>query len=83
MTTDERALNLLDELREGRGRQKQINIELYRRVEAGEEDRGIIKKAVAAVNEKANAIANTVVARVSAILGVAIVTITLIQIFVK
>lgn len=36
MTMDDRAQDLLDQLREGRGQQKQINSELYRRMDNAE-----------------------------------------------
>lgn len=83
MAPDERAQDLLDELREGRGKQSQINNELYRRVSEGEVECKTIRDAVLAVDKKVDGVVAKVVSRVSGLIGLALAIIALFQFVIK
>jgi low affinity Fe/Cu permease len=72
MPVDERIATFLDELREGRGIQKQINNEVYRRVDKVEKD-------VVTLDNKMNTLFSRIILTVSSIIGLAIAIISIIE----
>ena len=70
MTIDDRAQDLLDQLREGRGQQKQINNELYRRVAQNEENVKKNNDNLLLLDGKINALSLKIVASASIFAGI-------------